>query len=256
MAREININQTAGEIATRWPELLPVLEEYRIDYCCGGRKPLAESAARAGVDPQELVERLAGYEAKGTGEPPRDWSKATMTELADNIEQTHHAYTRESLGRLDTMLTKCVAAHADDEPRLVELQQTVASMTEDLHDHMIREERVLFPWLRRLERRTEIQGGPPWSVKRPIDCMVHDHDELGAGFERIQQLTDGLAVPENACSTWRACYAELDAFERDTREHIHKENNILFPAGVAAEVAMGGHSGWRARSQTDARADA
>lgn len=111
-----------------------------------------------------------------------------------------------------------------------------------MRDHLVREERVLFPWLRRLERKSEITSGPPWSVRRPIDCMIHDHDDVGDAFRKIRVLTDDLTPPEGACSTWRECYRLLATFERDTHMHIHKENNILFPAGVEAEERLGGPS--------------
>mgnify|MGYP001286533169 CR=1 FL=1 len=241
MSRDIHKGMTVGQAASAFPELIPEFERLGVDYCCGGRRTLDEAARSIGLEGDELARLLSAF-APDTAPngPGADFAAMSMTELADHIEQTHHAYARAALERLGVLVAKCVAAHADDDPRLVELQGTIASLTEDMHDHFVREERVLFPWLRRLERRTEIQGGPPWSVRRPIDCMVHDHDDVGEAFRRIHSLTDGLAAPADACSTWRECYRLLGEFERDTRLHIHKENNILFPAGVEAEERLGG----------------
>ncbi|MCA9294149.1 MAG: DUF542 domain-containing protein [Phycisphaerales bacterium] len=242
MAREITLSMTAGQIATAHPELIPELERLGIDYCCRGNQTLDQAATDAGLRPEEAVRTLIACEPDPAAGPAEtiDFAAMSMTELADHLEQTHHVYARETLDRLDTLISKCVAAHGDEEPRLAQLQSTVAALTEDMHDHFIREERVLFPWLRRLERKTEIQGGPPWSVRRPIDCMVHDHDDVGEAFRRIHELTDGLTAPEGACSTWTQCYRLLGDLERDTHRHIHKENNILFPAGIAAEERLGG----------------
>jgi regulator of cell morphogenesis and NO signaling len=226
---------TVREIAVTWPELLPELERLGIDYCCGGGRTLGEAAGgRAGA----VAEDLARFEASPGPGADGDWSAASMTALADHIESTHHAYVRTALTRAERLLGKCVAAHGDDEPRLAELQAVLAAFTEDMHDHMVREERVLFPWLRRLERRTQIDTGPPWSVRRPIDCMVHDHDAAGAALRTMRDLTDGFRVHPGACPTWRAAYALLAELERDTHIHVHKENNVLFPKGVEAEEAL------------------
>jgi len=240
MAREITRSMTVGHVAKAYPDLIPELERLGIDYCCRGGRTLAEAATGCNRDPDELCAHLAEHACDGSADAEtRDFAAMSMTELADHIEQTHHAYARTALDRLEHLTARCVAAHADDDPRLAELQKTVAALTEDMHDHFVREERVLFPWLRRLERKTEITSGPPWSVRRPIDCMVHDHDDVGDAFARIHTLTDGLAPPENACSTWRECYCLLGELEKDTHMHIHKENNILFPAGIAAEAGRG-----------------
>lgn len=234
MARNITADMTVAHIATTHPELLPELEKLGIDYCCGGTRPLGEAAAKAGRETDAVVRQLAEYQPARHAEAG-DWTSRTMTELADNIEHTHHVFAREALERLETLTAKCVAAHGEDEPRLRELQQVLAALTDDMHDHFVREERVVFPWIRRLERPTQIQGGPPWSIRRPIDCMIHDHDDVGEAFARVHELTDDLAAPEGACSTWQECYRLLGELEQDTHMHIHKENNILFPAGIAAE---------------------
>ena len=239
MAREITQSTTVGQIATAYPELIPELERLGLDYCCRGGQTLADAATERELNPQELCGHLAQHQCgQRTGTEADDFAVMSMTELADHIEQTHHAYARGTLERLQQLTAKCVAAHADDEPRLVELERTVAALAEDMHDHFVREERVLFPWLRRLERRSEITSGPPWSVRRPIDCMVHDHDDVGEAFARIHALTDDLTPPPDACSTWSECYRLLLEFELDTHRHIHKENNILFPAGLKAEERL------------------
>jgi regulator of cell morphogenesis and NO signaling len=132
-------------------------------------------------------------------------------------------------------MPRVLSAHAKSDPRLERLGEVVSEFLDDMAEHMVREERVLFPWLRRLERPTEIQGGPPWSVRRPIDCMVHDHEAAGAQLAEMRALTDGFTPPTGACVTYRSMLSTLEQLERDTHAHVHKENNILFPAGVRAE---------------------
>ncbi len=240
MARELTPAMTVGQIAANYPGLIVEFERLGIDYCCGGTRTLGDAAAAIGLEPTAMVDQLTAHEAERSDTRDSvDCKAMSMTELADHIEQTHHLFARQSLERLEQLVAKCVAAHGKEDPRLIELRRTMASLTEDMHDHFVREERVLFPWLRRLERKSEIQGGPPWSVRRPIDCMVHDHDDVGDAFTRIHELTDDLHAPEGACSTWKECYRVLADFERDTHLHIHKENNILFPAGIEAESRLG-----------------
>lgn len=242
MARNINEDMLVGRIAAKHPELLPELERIGMDYCCGGTSTLRDAAEAAGRDGTQLAQRLSDYDApEQEMREAIDWTTLSLSDLADHIERTHHAYTRETLGRLASMIAKCVEVHASEDPRLIEIERTLAALIEDLHDHLVREERVLFPWLRRLERPSEIQSGPPWSVRRPIDCMVHDHDEVAAAFVLIRELSDDLTPPEDACPTWQACYHLFDEFERDTRLHIHKENNVLFPAGIELERVRNGN---------------
>ncbi|GEM_PF-158362 len=240
MSREITLDMTTGAIATRYPELIPELERLGIDFCCAGNRSLRDAADSIALDPDGAVASLRVYEHDETARAESmDCTALSMTQLADHIEETHHAFARSALDRLEVLVGKCVAAHADEDPRLVELKETLGALTEDMHDHFIREERVLFPWLRRLDRSTELHTGPPWSVRRPIDCMLHDHDDVGEAFAKIRSLTDDLTAPQGACSTWRACLDLLAELERDTHIHIHKENNILFPAGVEAEERLG-----------------
>lgn len=253
MVRDITDRTPVGHIAAEHPELIRELDRLGIDYCCGGSRTLGEVAERAGYEPGELSRRLADHHPDAVDlREAIDWTVLSMTDLADHIETTHHAYARETLERLTQMVERCVEVHAAEHPELLELQRTLAVLREDMIDHLVREERVLFPWLRRLERPTEIQTGPPWSVRRPIDCMIHDHEDVAAAFARIHELTDDLSVPEGACVTWASCYRLLDEFERDTRMHIHKENNVLFPAGVKAERIREGR-GVRPRGKSSVR---
>lgn len=231
----ITLSTPMGEIAKACPHAIPLLESYRLDYCCQGDRSLADACADRGLDAQRTLRSIIEASAASDDEPGSDPASMTMTELADHIEATHHAYTRETLATLQAMMPKLINAHGESHPELNELRECIDVFADDLEDHMVREERVLFPWLRRLERRSELQGGPPWSVRRPIDCMIHDHDSAGEMLERMRALTHDYRLPADGCGTYRACMALLESLERDTHIHIHKENNILFPRGVEAE---------------------
>ena len=226
---------TLGTLAAQHPASIPILELRGLDYCCGGTQTLSAACAARSLDAGEVLDAVISRENDPKASIEQSWDTATMTELADHIEQTHHAFVRETLARLKVVIPCVLNAHGAKDPRLTELAGVVRHFEEDMRDHMVREERVLFPWLRRLERKSEIQSGPPWSVRRPISCMVHDHDDAGAALARMRSLTDNYAAPPGACVTYRSLLGLLEELERDTHIHIHKENNILFPAGVRAE---------------------
>lgn len=237
MKTESETTMSVGEIAAERPAAMAVFERLGLDFCCHGRRSLAEACRLRGLSVREVLEAIDAEEAGKADEAERCWADASMTELADHIERTHHAFAREALARLATLTPRVVKAHGGTDPKLGKLACEIAQLTEEMNDHFVREERVLFPWLRRLERPTEIQSGPPWSVKRPISCMEHDHDDVGAAFARMRALTNNFEPPECACGSYRMLFATLRDLERDMHIHIHKENNILFPAGVRAELA-------------------
>lgn len=232
------IDAPIGCLAARQPECVPVLESFGLDYCCHGERSLGDACAARMIDRERVLESLQARLATTTTtpQPHANWQHATMTELADHIERVQHAFARDALARLGNVAPKVASTHGSTHPELKDVETTIRTLAEDMHDHMIREERVLFPWIRRLEKRSEIQGGPPWSVRRPIDCMVHDHVAVGALLSTLRRLTRDYAEPPEACGSYRSMLATLAELERDTHLHIHLENNILFPAAARAEA--------------------
>jgi regulator of cell morphogenesis and NO signaling len=235
----LDANATLGEFAAHRPSSIPVFERLNLDYCCGGKRTLAEACRARALEPDRVLTAIADEERGAAQRPERSWDTASMTELADHIEATHHAFCRDALTRLRATLPRVVAAHGERHPELPLVEKIVSDFAEELYDHMVREERVVFPWLRRLERPSEIQSGPPWSVKRPISCMVHDHEEAGEALAQLRRLTKDYTPPPDACGTYRSVLNTLRDLERDMHIHIHKENNILFPAGIRAEERLG-----------------
>ena len=224
-----------GQIGAAYPQSLGLFERFGLDYCCQGARTLREACKSTGTN---LLTVLVALEEMPdlVHRTERDWASATMTDLADHIQNTHHAFARDAFSRLSVLVPKVAAHHGAAQPELIELGRVVARLEEEMIDHMIREESVLFPWFRRLDRGSEIHTGPPWSVRRPIDCMMHDHDEVGRMLQQIQGLTSDFTPPAGACASFRAMVGLLRELEQDTHVHIHKENNILFPAGIRAEA--------------------
>jgi regulator of cell morphogenesis and NO signaling len=231
----MNICKTSliGEVAANDPTTLPIFEKARLDYCCHGRQTLAEACAGAGVNVDDLLSQLRAPRTAASA--AEDWSALGLIELCDHIEKKHHVLAREIFDRLAVLMPRILNAHADHHPEYRELSTVIDGLREEMIDHLVREERVLFPWLRRLTSTEAVHIGPPWSVKRPIDCMMHDHTEVAVALGKIRSLTNDYTAPADTCGSVRLLMSTLRELEHDTHLHIHKENNILFPAGVRAE---------------------
>ncbi|QKK08588.1 MAG: iron-sulfur cluster repair di-iron protein [Planctomycetota bacterium] len=228
--------QTVGELVRENPARSRVFEHFSIDYCCGGKVPLREACRERGLDADRVAADLALVDAE-PAPSTEDPASMGLAALADHIEATHHAYLREELPRLDFMTKKVAQVHGDAEPRLHEIRQVFVTCREELEAHMLKEERVLFPMIRELEQADGAVAFHCGSLANPIEMMEHEHDSAGHAMSRFKELTDGYAPPEWACNTYRAMVDGLAAFERDMHQHVHKENNVLFPRALELEAS-------------------
>lgn len=228
---------TVGQLVAALPARARVFEKHRIDYCCGGKLPLAEACARRGVDAAAVLAELEAVEVDATADGATDWTTAPLSNLADHIVATHHAYLRGELPRLETMAARVEKVHGDHAPEVIELHRVFEAFRAELEEHANKEEQILFPWIRRMEHGDGLSP-MPFSVANPIRCMEHEHDNAGAALEKMRELTNEWQPPADACNTWRVLYASLAALEADMHVHVHKENSILFPRAVELEAAI------------------
>jgi regulator of cell morphogenesis and NO signaling len=229
---------TVREIALENPASLRVFEKFGIDYCCGGRKPLAQACQEHSL---ELAAVLAALDAAaGSAEQAGvDWTQAPLTPLCEYIVGRHHAYVRAEIPRLTQLAQRVAARHGDGHPEVIAIQALVQALSEDLQQHLGKEEAILFPCIASLERQGT-QGGPQapacfGTVKNPIRVMMAEHDAAGEALAQIRKLSRDFTPPEGACPTYRGLYQALSEFERDLHQHVHLENNILFPRAIAME---------------------
>jgi regulator of cell morphogenesis and NO signaling len=236
------LSDTVGGIVAQRPALSRVFESERIDYCCGGKKTLAEVCQSKAIDEQGLLAKLEKYAAtEKDGQPVVDAAAMSLAELADHIERTHHGYLREELPRLGRMTKKVAAVHGEHDSRLPEVAQVFLAMADELTNHMMKEERILFPMIRQLEDSETVPEFHCGSLGNPIRMMEMEHDSAGSALERLQEFTNDFTPPEWACNTYRAMLEGLVALERDLHQHIHKENNVLFPRAQAMEAEKRRH---------------
>lgn len=235
-----NLTQTVREIALEQPQSIRVFERFGIDYCCGGRKPLAEACAEKKIAMDEVVAALEA--AVSSGAPmPVDWSQATLGKLIDHIVATHHAYVKSELPRLAVLAQKVVNRHGDTQAHLLAMQSLLVLLDDELIHHLGKEEHVLFPYIARLEGALLSGGAHPeacfGTIESPIAMMTSEHEAAGAMLAEIRRLSDDYTTPVGACPTYHAYYDGLKEFEQDLHQHIHLENNVLFPRAIAMEAA-------------------
>jgi regulator of cell morphogenesis and NO signaling len=208
-------DQTVAEIATQLPGATAVFRAHKIDYCCGGARPLAEAAAERAV-PVELIEsELQRLSPDANGEAPIE-TEALIEHILTRYHETH----RRELPELVRLAARVEARHAGNERVPAGLQDALEELSIALDEHMAKEEQILFPMMR--------HGVHPM-IAAPIGRMRFEHDEHGERLARLESLTHGLELPEDACPTWRALYAGLRKLIDDVHEHVHLENNVLFP---------------------------
>lgn len=231
------------DVALELPQSTRLFERFKIDYCCGGDQPLAAACASAGVDVQnilELIEQVKQTPAAGNGTP--DLHKATVTELIGYILDKHHVFTKDEMARLEPLADKVVGAHGANHSELLALRDLMRQLFEDLRPHMFKEEQILFPFIIALENAREQNRSAPFApfgnVNNPIQMMLMEHDTAGDLLREMRKLSSDYTVPADACISFRTFYEALDAFEQDLHQHIHLENNLLFPKAIALEESF------------------
>lgn len=235
----VDAQTPVGQIVAEDLLTASILDRFGIDYCCGGRNTLGNACAERGLDVSEVLHALEAGKPVEDARPDRiDYASMPLGALADQIVAAHHAYLREALPRLNTLLDKVVAAHSAAHPDLFELRGVFHGLKSELELHMMKEENVLFPLIKELEAATSLPMIHCGSVNNPIMVMEHEHDSAGVALGRLRQLSNQFTPPPDACPTYRAMLQGLADLEADLHRHIHKENNILFPKAAALEAAL------------------
>ncbi|HMD98182.1 MAG TPA: iron-sulfur cluster repair di-iron protein [Terriglobia bacterium] len=236
----ISAEKTVRELALENPAATRVFEKLGIDYCCGGSQSLEEACRAANLPIGDVVGSLkAAEQAVPAARPNRDWQEEPLADLIAHIQSTHHKYVREELARLEPLFEKVCSVHGKNHSELLAMHATFQGLAEELTMHMMKEERVLFPYIARMEesviQKEPVLPAPFGSVQNPVAMMIHEHDSAGNALRALRESSDGYSAPPDACVSFRTLYQALAAFEADLHQHIHLENNILFPRAVALE---------------------
>lgn len=238
---QTTLEKTVREIAIENPSSIRVFESLGIDYCCGGKKPLRDACMHANVDYDRALELLEKAKIDSAAPSSGEWTEKPLGPIIEHIVKKHHAYVRQETARIGTLLTKVVPKHGPSHPELIRIEELFSAVGQEFATHMLKEEQVLFPYIQRMEQARQSGEAVPiaffGSVQRPIANMVAEHDDAGALLAGIRELSHAYTAPDGACPTYLALFRGLDEFERDFQQHVHLENDILFPRAIEMEKA-------------------
>lgn len=229
------VDQTIGQMVAEHPGRAQVFEKFGIDYCCGGKQILAHACEEQDLDAQQVMQAITAYDATHRSEGT-DWTRASLSELADHIVSAHHDYLRASLPRLSYLTERVKNAHGEQYPALIKLDEVFNNLRDGLEAHTVKEETMLFPCIKQLERGEAATAD--CSVSRAVAVLEAEHDQAGDGLKIIRALTNDFTLPTDTCNTHRALLFALQELESDMHQHVHKENSILFPRAVALEKGL------------------
>lgn len=243
MKNETTVNpekMTLAEIVTQNIRSAVVFEEYNLDFCCKGKRTLSEACADKNIDVQKVLNDLNKLSDSNNGDKNyNDWQ---LDFMVDFIINNHHQYVRRMIPVISLHSDKVASVHGNNHPETKQIADLFLSIREELEGHMMKEERILFPFIKQMaaaQKQSEKLYPPPFgSVQNPIRMMETEHVNAGEGFEKIRQISSNYSTPEDACETYRTLYSELKEFEEDLHKHIHLENNILFPKAIELESAL------------------
>ena len=232
--------KTVRELAVENPAATRIFEKFGIDYCCGGDQSLEQACGRANVSVDQVLDTLEmAEETVRAAQQVREWKREPLSELVAHIKNTHHKYTREETVRLTALLTKVCSVHGENHPELFEIQTTFSGLAQELATHLMKEEMVLFPYIERMEeaviQKETVLPAPFGTVENPVAMMEHEHDSAGNALRAMRKTSNEYVAPADACVSYQTLYMALAAFEADLHQHIHLENNILFPRAIAME---------------------
>lgn len=232
--------KTVRETVITFPNATRVFENTKIDYCCGGDQLLGAACAKAGVDLQ-ILEQMLELSTEPTPNTTTDFVHMSVGELVQYILDKHHVYTKEEMDRLEMLAEKVVAAHGANHSELLSMRNLLQQLFAELKGHMFKEEQILFPFIVELEHSLSRQRPAPFApfgtVNNPIRMMSVEHDNAGDILHELRKLSHDYKTPDDACMTYKTFYEALEAFEQDLHQHIHLENNLLFPQAMQLEGA-------------------
>ena len=228
------VDRTLAAIVLDDPAAARVLEGHRLDYCCGGQRTLADACAELDLDPALVLADLDAVDHAS----PADWASLGPAALVDHLEATHHRCLHDELPRLAVLVAKVAGVHGARHPELHEVQAAFTALRLDLEPHLMKEERILFPMVRELAAAAEAPTFHCGTLANPIRMMLLEHDRAGELLAALRGFTGDYEPPADGCASYEALYRGLAELEADTHLHVHKENNVLFPAVLALEAAL------------------
>ncbi|MBL7890795.1 MAG: iron-sulfur cluster repair di-iron protein [Bacteroidia bacterium] len=232
---------TIGELVKKDFRKAEVFKKYGLDFCCGGKKTLTAACKEKGLDVVQIEQELKSCDVQHVVSS-NNYDSWDLAFLADYIVNQHHKYVKLAIPVLFEYTQKVARVHGDRNPEVVSVAEKFILIADELNRHMCKEEDVLFPYIKHLSEAKssgmKVEASPFGTVENPINMMEHEHDIVGRMMEEVRSITNGYNPPANACTTFRLSYQKLEEFENDLHQHIHLENNILFPKAIDMEKEL------------------
>ena len=227
-------SESVGEIAAKDMRKAALLKKLGIDFCCGGKRSLEEACREQGLDVLRVKKELEQSESQPAAGPQLDFNTWTLTFLADYVVNVHHGYVKSNSPLLLELSEKVAAHHGANNPMLITVRNKTYEVLQELTTHMKKEEQILFPMIKQQENNSGTSAKPE-PLKNIISVMERDHDIAGEITREIRHLTNDYTPPANACNSISLLFHKLEEFENDLLQHVHLENNILFPKAIAMD---------------------
>lgn len=235
----LTLARTVRDYVIETPQTIPVFEKMGIDFCCGGNRPLEEACAAANLKLEDVLASLEAALAAPVQKSEKELQAGSLAELIAHIVGTHHVYLRRELPQIEKLADRVCEKHGENHPELRHIRSTFHGLSQELMLHLMKEENILFPFVERMEesvvQREPILPPPFGTVANPVRMMEHEHDSAGDALKALRKASNDYNPPDDACTSYRALYTALENFERDMHQHIHLENNVLFPRALKME---------------------
>lgn len=233
--------ETVGQIAAKDIRKAEVFKKYGIDFCCGGKKSLKQACEEKGLDLLAVESALENINEVKVAENFDRWNPDF---LADYIFNKHHQYYYDEAPIIAELVTKVTDHHGEKHPELQEVYRLFVTLAQELNAHFAKEEKILFPFIKALVRAKQTgdvdELRNQFSIAGPVQMMEADHDAAGEILVELSEVTSGYTAPADACNSFKFLYRKLNELEDDLHQHIHLENNILFPKALALEKELRG----------------
>ena len=225
-----------AQIVNNHHQAASVFEKYHLDFCCKGKRSLEQACNEQQLSISQVTEDLENVFTKDNDSTTIDFEKMSLIQLTDYIVQTHHAYVKNEMPQIQAYLQKVASKHGERHPELYKIFQIFNAVKEEMEGHMKKEELILFPRIKEMQKLIDNENANfqlnITYLQSPINVMEQEHDHAGGLLNDIRILSSDYTPPQDACTTYRLSFASLKAFELDLHQHVHLENNILFPKAI------------------------
>lgn len=235
---EMQLAAPLGQLVAEEPARAQVFERHGINFWCQGERSLGDALAELGIDPGLIIREMSALDDHSPAAGEEDWSHASFQALLDHIRNTHHAFLKEELPELSVIVGKVSILHGDANSDLHELDDAFEWFRSEMEMLMRKEEVVLFPMCLRLEKARVRPHFFSGTIQGPIRETAEQHKAAAYALERMYALTNQFSPPPDACDTYMDMVARLSRLNLDTHQHVHEENNILFPRALDLEQSL------------------